>query len=92
MYLLDNVVSNYDVSSDVEKIIDKGPGLAAEGGLELENYLQSLNRLAKAQKYFEKNIPQSVELENVVCILIVVKSLLGDSCRALNCFINYFSN
>lgn len=51
----------------MEHIIEKGPGCYTEGGIELDVYLQSLNRLAKAQKYFEKHIPQSVELENVVC-------------------------
>lgn len=47
----------------MENTIEKGPG---DGGFELEEYLQALDRLAKAQKYFEKHIPQSVELENVV--------------------------
>lgn len=43
--------------------------MITEGGIDLDAYLQSLNRLSKAQKYFEKHIPQSVELENVVCII-----------------------
>lgn len=64
--LLNNVISYYEVSTDVEHIIEKGPGNYIEGGVELDVYLQALNRLAKAQKYFEKHIPQSVELENVV--------------------------
>lgn len=72
MFLLDNVISFYNVSSDVESIIEKGPG---DGGIELEEYLQALNRLAKAQKYFEKHIPQSVELENVVRKLILIENL-----------------
>lgn len=61
--LLDNVISFYDVSTNVESIIEKGPG---EGASELEPYLQSLNQLAAAQKYFEEHIPQSVEKDNVV--------------------------
>jgi exocyst complex protein 7 len=64
LVLLDNVISYYNVPSEVESVIEKGPG---EGGVDLEEYLHSLNRLSKAQKYFEKHIPQSVELENVVC-------------------------
>ncbi|KAJ8966528.1 hypothetical protein NQ314_003481 [Rhamnusium bicolor] len=60
--LLDNVISYYEVSSEVENVIEKGPG---EGAMDLHNYLDALNRLASAQKYFEKNIPQSVELINV---------------------------
>ncbi|CAH1954354.1 unnamed protein product [Acanthoscelides obtectus] len=62
LQLLDNVINYYDVSSDVENIIEKGPG---EGGIDLDTYLNALNRLASAKKYFEKNIPQSVELINV---------------------------
>lgn len=67
LQLLNNVISYYEVSTNVEHIIEKGPGSYAEGGVELDIYLQSLSKLAKAQKYFEKHIPQSVELENVVC-------------------------
>ncbi|KAK9888206.1 hypothetical protein WA026_000474 [Henosepilachna vigintioctopunctata] len=63
--LLDSVISYYDVSTDVEGIIEKGPG---EGASELGPYLQSLNRLAAAQKYFEEHIPQSVERENVTTL------------------------
>ncbi|XP_044759450.1 exocyst complex component 7 [Coccinella septempunctata] len=63
--LLDNVISFYDVSTNVEGIIEKGPG---EGASELEPYLQSLNQLAAAQKYFEEHIPQSVERENVTTL------------------------
>ncbi|CAG9773527.1 unnamed protein product [Ceutorhynchus assimilis] len=62
MQLLDNVIGYYEVSSNVENIIEKGPG---EGGIELDKYIDALNRLYNAQKYFEKNIPQSVELINV---------------------------
>lgn len=47
-------------------MIEKGPSVVTNGGIDLEIYLKSLNRLSKAQKYFEKHIPQSVELENVV--------------------------
>lgn len=69
LHLLDNVISYYEVSSDVENIIEKGPSSLTESSNELDEYLYSLNRLAKAQKYFEKHIPQSVELENVVSTL-----------------------
>ncbi|VEN53710.1 unnamed protein product [Callosobruchus maculatus] len=62
LQLLDNVINYYEVSSEVENIIEKGPG---EGGIDLDTYLNALNRLASAQKYFEKNIPQSMELINV---------------------------
>ncbi|CAG9832558.1 unnamed protein product [Diabrotica balteata] len=62
LHLLDNVISHYEVSGDVELIIERGPG---EGGTDLQSYIHALERLADAQKYFEKNIPQSVELINV---------------------------
>lgn len=68
LQLLDNVISYYEVSSEVEHVIEKGPGVAADGSIELDIYFQSLDRLAKAQKYFEKHIPQSVELENVASL------------------------
>lgn len=65
LQLLDNVIGFYEVSSNVEHIIEKGPG---EGAVELDRYIEALNKLYNAQKYFEKNIPQSVELINVVSI------------------------
>lgn len=76
LHLLDNVISFYEVSSGVEDIIEKGPNTLTETGVELDEYLRSLNRLAKAQKYFEKHIPQSVELENVVCKLCIFYTLI----------------
>lgn len=60
------MIGFYEVSSNVEHIIEKGPG---EGAAELDRYIEALNKLYNAQKYFEKNIPQSVELINVVSIL-----------------------
>ncbi|KAJ8946861.1 hypothetical protein NQ318_006771 [Aromia moschata] len=62
LQLLDNVIGYYKVSGEVENVIERGPG---EGGIDLHTYIDALNRLATAQKYFEKNIPQSVELINV---------------------------
>ncbi|KAF7270698.1 hypothetical protein GWI33_016366 [Rhynchophorus ferrugineus] len=62
LQLLDNVIGYYEVSSNVEHVIEKGPG---ETNVELDRYIDALNRLYNAQKYFEKNIPQSVELINV---------------------------
>lgn len=60
--LLDSVIGYYEVTGEVEHIIEKGPG---EGAIDLNTYIDALNRLASAQNYFEKNIPQSVELINV---------------------------
>ncbi|XP_065208876.1 exocyst complex component 7 [Planococcus citri] len=58
---LDHVIAYYSVSTEVESIIRAGPN-GAEG---LDNFLNALDRLKQAQIYFEKNNPQSVELENV---------------------------
>lgn len=59
---LDHVIGFYNVSTEVESIIRAGP--AGPDGL--ENFLSALDKLKQAQNYFEKNNPQSVELENVV--------------------------
>lgn len=71
---MDNVISYYEVSSEVEHVIEKGLGVSQDGSIDLDVYFESLNRLAKAQKYFEKHIPQSVELENVVRITRIIFS------------------
>ncbi|KDR13019.1 exocyst complex component 7 isoform X1 [Zootermopsis nevadensis] len=62
---LDHVVGFYGVSQDVEPIVRAGPGPVANGGSGLNAFLQAMNKLQLAQEYFEKNNPQSVELENV---------------------------
>ncbi|XP_077297926.1 exocyst complex component 7 [Arctopsyche grandis] len=56
---LDHVISYYCVAQEVSDVITAGPG---DG---LNNFLQAMNKLAEAQAYFNKNNPQSVELENV---------------------------
>jgi exocyst complex protein 7 len=63
------------VSQDVEPIVRAGPGPSANGGSGLDAFLQAMNRLQLAQEYFEKNNPQSVELENVVSLECLVYSL-----------------
>ncbi|KAB0800034.1 hypothetical protein PPYR_07914 [Photinus pyralis] len=65
---LDNVINYYEVSSLVEDVIEKGPSVDCDNLEKLHTYLQSLNQLAVAQKYFEKHIPQSVELDNVTTL------------------------
>jgi exocyst complex protein 7 len=62
---LDHVISFYGVSQDVEPVVRAGPGPVANGGSGLDAFLQAMNKLQLAQEYFEKNNPQSVELENV---------------------------
>ncbi len=63
---LDHVISYYSVSKEVEPVIKEGPS-----GQGLELFLQALGRLQEAMTFFEKNNPQSVELENVVCIWMI---------------------
>lgn len=43
-----------------------GPGPSQNGIPTLEPFLKAMDRLQSALEYFEKNNPQSVELENVV--------------------------
>ncbi|XP_069692328.1 exocyst complex component 7 isoform X2 [Periplaneta americana] len=62
---LDHVIGFYGVSQEVEPVVRSGPGPIANGGSGLEAFLQAMDKLQLAQEYFEKNNPQSVELENV---------------------------
>lgn len=59
--LLDHVISYYGVSKEVEPTIKESP---SNQGLDV--FLHALKRLQEAMVFFEKNNPQSVELENVV--------------------------
>lgn len=60
---LDRVIMYHDVCPRVESIILGRPN----GSDGLNEFLDAMDRLHEAQNYFEKNNPQSVELENVVC-------------------------
>lgn len=59
--LVDEVVDFYNVSKEVDVTIRNGPGAGA-----LESFLQAMDSVEHAVKYFEKNNSQSVELENLV--------------------------
>lgn len=61
---MDHVIGYYSVSKEVEPVIKESP--SSQG---LDVFLQSLGRLQEAMQFFEKNNPQSVELENVVKLL-----------------------
>nr|CAD7449343.1 unnamed protein product [Timema bartmani] len=63
---LDHVIGFYSVSQEVEPVIRAGPGSVANSGAGFDTFLKALDKLQMAQEYFEKNNPQSVELENVV--------------------------
>ncbi len=59
---LDHVVDYYNVSTDVDNVIRSGP----YGSNSLDPFLNALDKLKRAQAYFEENNPQCIELENVV--------------------------
>ncbi|XP_046738577.1 exocyst complex component 7 isoform X2 [Diprion similis] len=59
--ILDHAIGYYGVCQEVELAIRNGP--ASPGGLDA--FLDAMNRLHNAQRYFQKNNPSSVELENV---------------------------
>uniref|UniRef100_A0A2H8TL34 Exocyst complex component 7 n=1 Tax=Melanaphis sacchari TaxID=742174 RepID=A0A2H8TL34_9HEMI len=61
MFALDRVIMFHDVCPRVESIILGRPN----GSDGLNEFLDAMEKLREAQNYFEKNNPQSVELENV---------------------------
>jgi hypothetical protein len=65
------------VSQEVEPVVRVGPGPVANGGSGLDAFLQAMNKLQVAQEYFERNNPQSVELENVVSFICLVANIVG---------------
>lgn len=61
--LIDEVISYYNVSKEVDVIIRNGPS-----GASLDEFLQAMMQIENAVKYFEKYNPQSVELENLLSL------------------------
>ncbi|XP_075224863.1 exocyst complex component 7 isoform X2 [Lycorma delicatula] len=57
---LDHVIAYYSVAQEVESIVRGGPSVSG-----LDEFLAAILKLQNALNYFEKNNPQSVELENV---------------------------
>ncbi|XP_028039516.1 exocyst complex component 7 isoform X1 [Bombyx mandarina] len=60
---LDHVINYYMVSRELADLIQAGPHTTTTETLNI--YLEALDKLADAQTYFNKNNPQSVELENI---------------------------
>ncbi|XP_063823766.1 exocyst complex component 7 [Ostrinia nubilalis] len=60
---LDHVINYYMVSRELADLIQGGPHTTNTDSLNI--YLEALDKLAEAQAYFNKNNPQSVELENI---------------------------
>ena len=63
MQALDHVISYYNVAGQVKGMIRERPGSVG-----IPQYLEAMDKLYAACKYFQERNPQSVELENVVCI------------------------
>ncbi len=61
--LVDEVISYYNVSKEVDIIIQNGPSSG-----NLEEFLQAMATIENAVNYFKKNNSQSIELENLVII------------------------
>lgn len=60
---LDYVISFYNVAGQVEGTVRERPSSVG-----VPQYLEAMNRLAEACRYFEQNNPQSVEIENVTTL------------------------
>uniref|UniRef100_A0A1B6DEN9 Exocyst complex component 7 n=1 Tax=Clastoptera arizonana TaxID=38151 RepID=A0A1B6DEN9_9HEMI len=60
---LDHVIGYYSVAQEVEVTVRSGVFVAG-----LDEFLAAMLRLQNALNYFEKNNPQSVELENVTSL------------------------
>lgn len=65
--ILDHAIGYYGVCQEVESAVRSGP--TGAGGLDA--FLDAMNRLHNAQRYFQKNNPSSVELENVSTMFTV---------------------
>lgn len=62
---MDHVIAYYSVAQEVETVVRGGPSVSG-----LDEFLAAMLKLQNALNYFEKNNPQSVELENVVSTYI----------------------
>lgn len=60
---LDYVIKYYNIASQVDATVSAGPNLTSEDSL--REYLQTLDRLQDAIKYFDLNNPDSVVLKDI---------------------------
>ena len=61
---LDYIIPFYTVANHLKLIISSGPDTVS-----LKSYLENIDKLKMAVKYFESNNPESPELMNVVRVL-----------------------
>ncbi|XP_032665755.1 exocyst complex component 7 [Odontomachus brunneus] len=65
--VLDHAIGYYGVCQEVEDAVRAEPS----GPSGLDGFLEAMNRLYNAQRYFQKNNPSSVELENVTSLFSI---------------------
>lgn len=74
---LDDVISYYNVSKDVEHVIKDGP----TSGLEV--YLESIDKIQNSIRYFESSNPNSSELHTLTTLFDIAGDALEKEFRAL---------
>lgn len=79
--VLDHAIGYYGVCQEVEAMVRAEP--SGPGGL--DGFLEAMNRLYNAQRYFQKNNPSSVELQNVTGLFSIgLESLYAEFHDILN--------
>ncbi|XP_011688419.1 PREDICTED: exocyst complex component 7 [Wasmannia auropunctata] len=79
--VLDHAIGYYGVCQEVEAVVRAEP--SGPGGL--DGFLEAMNRLYNAQRYFQKNNPSSVELQNVTGLFSIgLESLYAEFHDILN--------
>lgn len=79
--MLDHAIGYYGVCQEVEAVVRAEP--SGPGGL--DGFLEAMNRLYNAQRYFQKNNPSSVELQNVTGLFSIgLESLYAEFHDILN--------
>jgi len=78
---LDHAIGYYGVCQEVEAVVRAEPS----GPSGLDGFLEAMNRLYNAQRYFQKNNPSSVELQNVTGLFSIgLESLYAEFHDILN--------
>ncbi|XP_039306040.1 exocyst complex component 7 [Solenopsis invicta] len=79
--VLDHAIGYYGVCQEVEAVVRAEPS----GPSGLDGFLEAMNRLYNAQRYFQKNNPSSVELQNVTGLFSIgLESLYAEFHDILN--------
>ncbi|KYN03557.1 PREDICTED: exocyst complex component 7 [Cyphomyrmex costatus] len=79
--MLDHAIGYYGVCQEVEAVVRAEPS----GPSGLDGFLEAMNRLYNAQRYFQKNNPSSVELQNITGLFSIgLESLYAEFHDILN--------